>query len=211
MTRGHRWHASFYDRLMRTTERRIMAGLRDRLLTSLEGSVLEVGAGTGANLPYYTRAARVIATEPDPYMLRRARERLRDLDHPAIALQLASAEALPFTDASFDHVVATLVFCTVPDPERALREVRRVLKPGGRFHFVEHVRAEGAVGWVQDLLRPAWKFFAAGCVINRRTGELIERAGFVIESLEQRKMQFGVPLLVGVAAPAPGQASANVR
>ncbi len=188
-----------------------MAGLRAGLLGPLQGTVLEVGAGTGANLPYYTHAARVVATDPDPYMLRRARQRLRDLDHPAVDLQLASAEALPFADASFDHVVATLVFCTVPDAERALREVRRVLKPDGRFHFVEHVRADGAVGRAQDLIRPVWKVFAAGCVINRRTGELIERAGFVVQSLERRRLQFGVPLLVGVAALSASQASASVR
>jgi ubiquinone/menaquinone biosynthesis C-methylase UbiE len=209
--KGHRWHASFYDRLMRSTERRIMADLRARVLGPLEGTVLEVGAGTGANLPYYTRAARVVATEPDPYMLEKARERLRDVNHPAIDLKLASAEALPFPDASFDHAVATLVFCTVPDPERALREVRRVLKPTGRFHFVEHVRGEGLVGRVQDALRPVWKFFAAGCVINRRTAELIESAGFVIESLERRRLQFGVPLLVGVARPAERQSPASAR
>ncbi|HWQ27739.1 MAG TPA: methyltransferase domain-containing protein [Dehalococcoidia bacterium] len=211
MPKGHRWHASFYDRLMRSTERRLMAGLRARLLGPLEGAVLEIGAGTGANLPYYAHAARVIATEPDPYMLRRARERLRELNHPAIDLRLASAEALPFPDASFDHVVATLVFCTVPDPEPALREVCRVLKPDGRFHFVEHVRADGVVGRAQDLIRPVWKFFAAGCVINRRTAELIERAGFAIESLERRSLQFGVPLLIGVARPAEPQTSASDR
>lgn len=211
MPKGHRWHASLYDRLMRTTERRIMADLRARLLGPLEGTVLEVGAGTGANLPFYTHAARVVATEPDPYMLRRAAQRLREIDHPAIELRLASAEALPFRPGTFDHVVATLVFCTVPDPERALREVRRVLKPEGRFHFVEHVRADGFVGRAQDFIRPVWKFFAAGCVVNRRTGELIERAGFVIESLERRRLQFGVPLLVGVARSAPDQASASVR
>lgn len=208
MTRGHRWAAALYDTLMRTTERRLLRDLRGRLLGPLEGRVLEIGAGTGANFPFYSHAAAVVATEPDPYMLRRAKERLREVAHPKVELRLASAEALPFPDGSFEHVVGTLVLCTVPDPEAALREVRRVLKPDGRFHFVEHVRADGALGRAQDIIRPVWKFFAAGCVVNRRTGELIEAAGFVVESLERRRLNFGAPLLIGVARP---QGSPSVR
>ncbi len=199
--KGLRWSAAMYDTLTRSTERRVMGKLRAQILGPIEGKVLEIGAGTGANLPHYTHAAEVVATEPDPFMLKRAQKRLEGVDHPKIELRQASAEELPFPDDTFDHAVSTLVLCTVPNPEQALAEIRRVLKPGGRFHFVEHVRAEGAIGRVQDVIRPVWKFFAGGCVLNRRTERLISDAGFAIESLEMRRMPPGIPMIVGVARP----------
>jgi len=113
--------------------------------------LLELGAGTGANFLYYPAGVTIIATEPDPFNLARARKRVAELGR-AIALCQCPAEALPFADVSFDMVVATLVFCSVHDPMGALTEVRRVLKPTGTFRFIEHVRADGFTGRVQDML-----------------------------------------------------------
>jgi len=116
-----------------------------------------------------------------------------------IELRQAGAEELPFEDASFDTVVSTLVFCSVGDPSRGLAEVRRVLKPGGTFRFVEHVRADG--GWkarVQDAIVPLWGWLGAGCHPNRRTLETMKAAGFEIVESSREKLS-GFPVVVGVA------------
>lgn len=197
---GHRCFAALYDRMTGPLERRTMLPLR-RQLAGLQGDVLEIGAGTGANLPHYGPAARVFAIEPDPFMFRRAAERLARSGATNVQLCQARAEALPFRQQNFDHVVSTLVLCTVADPERALLEIHRVLKPNGRFHFVEHVRGDGRLGRIQDLIRPVYTRLAAGCQPNRRTGELIEAAGFTVEQLTARRIEFGVPLLIGTARP----------
>lgn len=197
--KGHPWFAALYDTLSRATERRLLAKLRARLLENLQGKVLEIGFGTGANLPYYPAGAAVVATEPDPFMLRRARKKLNEAGGLDVELRQAAAERLPFENGSFDHVVSTLVLCTVGDPERALSEMKRVLRMGGRLHFIEHVRAQGWLGRLQDLLRPVWRFFAGGCTINRRTGELISAAGFQMESLDTETIKLAIPILVGTA------------
>ncbi len=134
-----------------------------------KGRVLEIGAGTGLNFSYYPKDVEVIATEPDPYMLRRARRRLTESGNH-IELRESSAEELPFENDSFDTVVGTLVMCSVPHPERALAEIRRLLKPGGEYRFYEHVRYDSAFGgfW-QDAIMPIWRWFGAGCHPNRDT------------------------------------------
>lgn len=200
-TEGHRCFAAFYDLVSRVEERHLMGRLRDELLRPLQGRVLEIGAGTGLNFPHYPETVEVVATEPDPFMLRRARKKLAQAAHPRLELRQAGAEQLAFVDHSFDHVVSTLVLCTVPEPDRALSEVRRVLEPDGRFHFIEHVRGGGWLGRTQDLVRPVWSYFAGGCVVNRRTGRLILDAGFQIERLRVEKIEFGIPILVGTARP----------
>jgi ubiquinone/menaquinone biosynthesis C-methylase UbiE len=161
--------------------------------------VLELGAGTGANFAYYPPSATIIATEPDPFMLARARKRAAELGR-VIALCQCPAEALPFADASFDTVVATLVFCSVQDPLRALTEVWWVLKPTGTFRFIEHVRADGFTGRVQDMLTPIQCRLGAGCHLNRRTASSIEAAGLAIVELERRGLPL-IPLIIGVARP----------
>src|SRR5688572_11301430 len=129
-----------YDRLMASTEAAGLADLRRRLLAGATGDVLEVGAGTGQNLPHYGTSVRSLTlTEPDPSMLRRLRHAAAGAGPPTTILR-APAEDLPFDDARFDTVVSTLVLCGVPDQPRAVREIRRVLKPGGHLLFVEHVR-----------------------------------------------------------------------
>lgn len=207
--RGHRWFAALYDRLMASAERGFLRQVRQEVVGGARGRVLEIGAGTGANFPYYHDGAEVVALEPDPYMLRRARRRLRELGK-RIDLQQAPAEELPFADASFDAVVATLVLCTVRDPHRALTEIRRVLKPGGEYRFFEHVRFDHPLGafW-QDLVTPLWRWLGGGCHPNRDTARAIRESGFEILELRRTNpvppippMVFARPHIQGVARPA---------
>lgn len=199
--RGHPWFAATYDLITSVGESRVLSRLRPLVAGEAAGTVLEIGAGTGANFPYFQRAVKIVAVEPDSFMLRRAIKRARGL-RLDIEFHQAIAEALPFPDASFDTVVATLVFCTVADPARALAEVRRVVKPGGTFRFIEHVRAEGgAAAGVQDMLTPIWKHFGAGCHLNRRTVDAVTAAGFEIEETREERPFPLLPLVAGVARP----------
>lgn len=199
--KGHRWFAAAYDPIMRWGERRVLGRLRRLVVGEAAGRVLEVGAGTGANFSYYRAAERILATEPDPFMLRRARTRADGLGLD-VELRQCTAEKLPFADSSFDTVVSTLVLCTVRDQARSLEEIRRVLKPGGAFRFIEHVRSEREpVARAQDLLTPAWRRLGAGCHLNRRTVENIRAAGFEIVHMRQHRMPLGIPLVAGVAKP----------
>jgi ubiquinone/menaquinone biosynthesis C-methylase UbiE len=196
--RGHRWFAAIYDRMMKAGERRV-GPIRNRLLGGLEGDVLEIGAGTGANIGHYGPGARVIALEPDPHMLRRAQAKLATLGVTNVEVQRAPAEALPFPDASFDAVVSTLVLCTVDDLAVSLTEIRRVLRPGGRFVFIEHVRGDGALGRAHDLIQPVWGWISAGCNVNRRTEAAIEAAGFETAKVEHLKSAPWMPVIAGTA------------
>jgi ubiquinone/menaquinone biosynthesis C-methylase UbiE len=196
--------AAMYDRMLAGVEK---AGLRDRrtwLLESARGKVLEIGAGTGANLPLYgSNIEALTLAEPEAPMARRLAKQLREQSR-AVELVEASAEQLPMPDGQFDTVVSTLVLCTVPDPLRALREVRRVLKPGGQFLFIEHVRSEEPklAKW-QDRLNAINRVIAHGCNCNRSTLEMIEQAGFTVRSLEKgllaKAPPFVRPLITGVA------------
>lgn len=149
-------------------------------------------AGTGLNFPYYPPSARVVAIEPDPAMTRRAIERARSAPASIDILQL-DAQDLPMEADSFDAAVGTLVMCTIPDPGRALDELRRVLRPGGRCVFIEHVRAESPrlAGW-QDRLERPWRLVAGGCHPNRRTIALIQASGLKVEQLDH--FEIGPPL-----------------
>ncbi len=195
---GHRWFAATYDLITKPGEKRL-GKLRRDLLADLRGDVLEIGAGTGANFEHYPQGVRVVALEPDPHMLKRAQKRLLELGRADIDVQLAPAEQLPADDRSFDVVVATLVLCTVHDQMRALSEVRRVLRPGGELRFIEHVRGEAMLGRVQDVVQPAWGWFAAGCHLNRPTESVLRDAGFDITSIEHKKMAPWMPAIMGTA------------
>lgn len=183
MSEGHRIFAALYDRLNGAMERGWMGERRARLLSGARGVVLEIGGGTGANLPHYRDVERVTVSEPNPFMREKLRPKLARARVP-VELSEAGAEALPFEDDSFDTVVSTLVLCTVPDQVQALAEIRRVLRPGGRLLFIEHVRGEGSAARWQDRIEPLWGFLLAGCHPNRDTVSSIREAGFEIEALE---------------------------
>ncbi len=170
--------------------------LRARTLAAAEGLVLELGVGTGRNLQRYTAPARlVLGIDPACGHLARARPRARTAAVPAV-LVAASAEALPLADASVDAVVSTWCLCSIPDPVRALREVRRVLRPGAPFLFVEHglCPAPGVATW-QHRLAPLWRRLSGGCNLDRPVAELLERAGLAIERLETGHLMPGPRLL----------------
>ena len=210
MADGHKWFAAMYDRINGRDEKGYLKHIRSHIVGGARGRVLEVGAGTGANFPYYdaSEACTVVATEPDPYMLERARRKRDDLSLP-IELQQAPAEWLPFEDDSFDTVVSTLVMCTVGDVEGALREIRRVLKPDGEFRFYEHVRSTHSVGaFFQDLVTPACRWLGAGCHPNRDVAAVIEGAGFGLREFRRLypypnipPVSIWRPHILGVAQP----------
>lgn len=173
---GHPLLASVYDWAMGGFERTAGQGWRRQVLEGVQGRVLDLGCGTGANFAVWRELTglQLYAAEPDPHMLRRARERARRMELAA-AFTDAPAERLPYPDGFFDAVATTLVLCTVGDPARSITEVARVLKPGGEFRFMEHVRAGGRLGWWQDLLTPLWRPVAGGCHLNRETGQAIAK------------------------------------
>lgn len=202
--KGRRIHAALYDSFIRREPERLRR-LRRTVVGGAVGRVLEVGAGTGASFPFYRRTADVTAIEPDPFMLSRAQARATELGR-AIPLHAAPIERLPFADESFDVVVCVLVLCTAADPERGLREVRRVLRPGGTLRFLEHVRGDGWVARVQRILAPAWRLFAGGCNLDRDTESTLRRAGFEIEELSHARISWLTPAIMGVARPLPSAA-----
>lgn len=200
----NRVFAAMYDRVTAGSERDCFSGHRRTLLAQADGDVLEIGGGTGANLPMYGEAVRTLTvTEPETPMLGRLQRRIGEL-RPGTELRQASAEQLPFADGSFDTAVSTLVLCTVDDQPRALRELHRVLRPGGRLLFMEHVRSDerGLARW-QDRIAPLNRRLLCGCRCNRETLAGIEGAGFDVTELERDTVAhappFLRPLIVGVA------------
>lgn len=174
-SKGNPLIARLYDPVMAIPERTVLPPYRETLVEGLGGEVLDLGAGTGALFPYFDRidsdTIQVTAIEPDPGMRTQAYERAEGLDVDIDVVD-ADGQDLPYDDAAFDAVVASFVFCTIPDHERALSEVARVLKDGGEFRFLEHVRADGVAGAAHDGLTPCWHAVAGGCHLNRETDRL---------------------------------------
>jgi len=198
-----RFFALTYDRQVAKVERAGLGELRQKSLADASGRVLEVGSGTGANLPYYGPGVdSLTVTEPEPAMLRRLEQRVRE-QAPKAKVVRAPAEQLPFEDDAFDMAVSTLVLCGVDDQARALGELRRVLRPGGRLIFIEHVRSDepGLARW-QDRLNGLNKFVAC-CDCNRRTLDSIKAEGFEVTKVDHTELKkvppFVRPLVVGTA------------
>jgi ubiquinone/menaquinone biosynthesis C-methylase UbiE len=204
MSLRSRFFAMTYDRSNARVERAGLGALREELLADASGDVLEIGGGTGANLPYYGPGVTSLTiTEPEPPMLKRLEKKVREQGSRAKVLR-APAEDLPFDDDSFDTVVSTLVLCGVDDQPRTLREIRRMLRPGGRLIFIEHVRSDDpTLAKTQDRMNRVNRFLV-GCECNRPTLYAITREGFEVERLEQTTMnkvpKFVRPLIVGAAA-----------
>jgi ubiquinone/menaquinone biosynthesis C-methylase UbiE len=191
-----RGFTALYDWMLKSTEEEGLREMRRETLATASGRTIDLGAGTGANLGLYPDSVtELVLAEPDPHMLGKLRPKAGAVGVDAEIVQ-AGAEDLPFEDSSFDTAVFTLVLCTVPDPRAALAEAARVLKPGGRLLFVEHVRAEddGLARW-QDRLERPWRFFGDGCHCNRDTVASIEAAPFTIERVETEEMPKAPPIV----------------
>ncbi len=189
-----RGFAALYDRAFAATEEAGLREMRRQALAAATGRTIDIGAGTGANLGLFPAAVTdLILAEPDPHMAKRLRAKAAQEDATVIE---AAAERLPFEGASFDTAAFTLVLCTVPNPTAALTEASRVLKPGGRLLFLEHVRAEdaGLARW-QDRLEKPWRFLADGCHCNRDTVATIEASPLKVEHVEQEELPKAPPLV----------------
>jgi ubiquinone/menaquinone biosynthesis C-methylase UbiE len=204
-----------YDRQMAKVERASLRALRESLLTAADGEVLEIGGGTGANLPYYPpEAGSLTITEPETAMVRRLERRAREQAPPATILR-APAEDLPFQDGTFDTVVSTMVLCGVSHQPRALRQLRRVLRPGGQLLFIEHVRSgdprlarhQDRMNWMCQLVMR--------CDCNRPTLTSIQQAGFTVTGIEHLTLHkapsFVSPLIAGRATVPTGAARRDAQ
>jgi ubiquinone/menaquinone biosynthesis C-methylase UbiE len=196
--RFHAWLMSHagprYDRLVRERKADLFVGLR--------GNILEIGPGTGPNLSYFPAGVHWLGIEPNACMNPYLSRAMAQADAAATVRQ-GIAERLPVEDQSQDAVVSTLVLCSVSQPELVLREVRRVLRPGGQFLFMEHVAAERGTGLrtMQQWVQPLWGRLADGCHVNRETGKLIEAAGFLEVHIERFRLPLGLiaPQIAGRA------------
>ena len=194
--------ATWYDLLNSGVEGRVVP-YRKRTAGNAWGDVLEIGGGTGANLPYYPVSANITFIEPDTHMVRKLRRNIVRHKRSAAIVQ-QGGESLPFADASFDTVVTTLVLCMVSDADAVVREARRVLRPGGAFLFYEHVVSPRRRGrWWQHRLNPAWKCLTTGCNLDRDLTASIQNAGFTSVELEafdlSVRLPVTIPNIVGIA------------
>lgn len=200
----HRWFAYFYARFIEPSDKKKMAPLRQFAAGGARGRVLELGAGTGSNLDYYdwAQVESLEMTEPDPFMLQHVAPKLDALAPDAratVRTHEAPAEALPFADAEFDCAVVTLVLCSVADLEASLRELRRVLKPGGEMRLIEHVKGSGVTARVQRLFQPVYGWLSGNCQLSRETETAIRNTGFDLEVTQRTAIGPLWPAFVGVA------------
>ncbi len=194
---GHRAFAAFWQ-WQTGHEGAAERALRRDVVSQATGRVLELGVGVGTNWEHLPDGIEYVGIEPDPYMLDRARKHAAQLGRN-FTLELVVAEDLPFEPASFDTILVTLTLCTVTDQALSLSEALRVLKPGGKLLFLEHVRPEGRVkSRLFGAITPLWRRVGGGCHPNRRTLESIRAAGFEVAELRQLQMK-GLPIVVGTA------------
>lgn len=195
--------ATIYDRFMRDMERACGAAWRRELLGELRGDVLEIGAGTGSNLEHYQGVERLVLAEPDPHMRRKLAERVARASVDAagaagrsVDVVSWSAEHIESDARAFDAAVCTLVLCSVRDVKRSLDEIRRVLRPGGKLVFLEHVAAEdpARLAW-QRRAEPLWKLVAGNCHLCRETAHAIEEAGFRFERITRESARKALPIV----------------
>jgi ubiquinone/menaquinone biosynthesis C-methylase UbiE len=195
---NERLFALWYPIVVERSERGGQRETRRELVSQASGRTLEIGAGSGLNLPHFTAAVtELVVSEPSPHMLAHLRAKLAENPPPVGSWKLVEVggEQLPFEDGSFDTVVATFVMCTIPHPERALAEIARVLRPGGRYLFLEHVHAgdNTLLGRVQDMVEVPHRYIAAGCYPNRRTERVLEQSPLRLESLEHGSQPRSIP------------------
>jgi ubiquinone/menaquinone biosynthesis C-methylase UbiE len=193
-----RLFSPFYDRFSAAAEEACLKSWREQLLKSAHGTVLEIGAGTGANLPFYTTAvSKLILNEPDAGMRHELNKKLANYPHLTVEWATTPLEQIDLPDQSVDFVVGTLVLCSVKSQSAALQKIHRLLKPNGRYLFIEHVAAENKperLKW-QNRLNPIWKRVAGNCHINRRTLDAIEANGFTTEGVIRESMRKAMPVL----------------
>ncbi|MEX2549108.1 MAG: class I SAM-dependent methyltransferase [Nitriliruptoraceae bacterium] len=198
--------ATLYDPVMHPLEEGRLGRQRAALLAGVSGHVLDLGAGTGASLPHMPRdVERVTAIEPEPAMAARLRARAAAAPM-AVEVIEAPGEALPLADHAVDAVLATLVLCTVADPERTIAEIHRVLRPDGRLLVLEHVAApdRSTRRRLQGAIAPAWRVVARGCYLTRDTRALLENGGFDVTAVTDWELARGgpaAPAITGVARP----------
>ena len=195
---NERLFAFYYPRLLALAENAGQRETRAALISEAEGRTLELGAGSGINLAHYTpKVTELVITEPSPSMIEHLEAELAQerLGCGSVTLLRSGAESLPFDDASFDTIVGTYILCTTPDPELVLDEIHRLLRPGGRYLFLEHVHAgEGTLlGRFQDLVELPHRYLAAGCHPNRRTERLLSRSELELVRLERGRQPRALP------------------
>jgi SAM-dependent methyltransferase len=191
--------AQVYDHVMQPAEEACLRRWRRELLSGARGRTLEIGAGTGANLPLYPAdVEELVLLEPDWHMRRELARTAVDESWPfSIRFRHDPIEALATGRERFDTIVSTLVLCSVDEPRRSLETIRRLLEPDGQFLFLEHVAAPDDPGrrrW-QERIEPVWKRLAGNCHLTRRTGRLIEEAGFELEECRRESMQKALPFV----------------
>jgi ubiquinone/menaquinone biosynthesis C-methylase UbiE len=191
-----RGFSALYDRGLKATEDAGLRQMRREVLAQASGRTIDIGAGTGVNVTLFPPGVtELVLAEPDPHMTAKLRPKLHASGVRAEVVE-APAERLPFEAASFDTAVFTLVLCTVPDPTAAMAEAARILRPGGKLLFIEHVRSEdaGLARW-QDRLESPWRFLADGCYCNRDTVGLIESSSFELEQVDHGSLPKALPIV----------------
>ncbi len=197
----HRLFAALWDRAT-AHESAAMRRARSDVVGAAKGRILELGVGVGTNWQFLPADTKYTGVEPDPFMTRRA-SRHATGQQRTLDLLRAQAEDIPVASASVDTVIVTLALCSVGDLAKSLAETKRVLKPGGEIRFWEHVRPDGCRGHLFDIAAPLWRHLGAGCVLNRRTAEALQAAGFEVH-LDRKFALAGLPMILGVATKPVG-------